>query len=138
MKKILKTICLATFILIIFTGCGETGHKHISSEDAAKIIATEKNIIILDVRTQEEYDRRHIPNAILLPIEEIKKGNFTEKLPDKNQKILVYCWTGRRSEDSAKILAENGYKNIYDFGGLVTWEGEIEGEEINKEDLKND
>ena len=127
MKKFLLLIILT----LTLSGCDTTAgsYQHLTPEDAAKVMQTENNIIILDVRTQEEYDKKHIPNAVLLPIEELRKGNF-ELLPDKNQKILVYCWTGRRAEDSAKILAENGYKNVYDFGGLVEWTGEVEGSEI--------
>lgn len=127
MKKFLMLMILT----LMLSGCiTETGtYQHLTQEDATKVMQTEKNIIILDVRTQEEYDKKHIPDAVLLPIEELRKGNF-ELLPDKNQKILVYCWTGRRAEDSAKILAEHGYKNVYDFGGLVDWKGKVVGSEV--------
>ena len=73
--------------------------------------------------------KKHIPHSILLPIEEIKNGNVAEVLPDKNQKILVYCWTGRRAEDAAAILFNMGYKNVVNLGGIVDWTGELEGDE---------
>ncbi len=120
----------AILILAICTGCSKGSYQHISAEEAAQIMASEKNYIIVDVRTQEEYDKKHIPGAVLVPIDEIKKGNLSA-LPDKNQTLLIYCWTGRRAEDSAVLLAELGYKNIYEFGGLVSWTGELEGEEID-------
>ena len=117
------------FVTIFFTGCAQ-GYKNISQEDALRIMNSGKEVVILDVRTPEEYEKKYIPGAVLLPIDEIKKGNF-ELLPDKNKIILVYCWTGRRAEDSAAILADNGYKYVYNFGGLVDWTGPVEGSEVH-------
>ena len=125
----IKFLLLAILAAVIFTGCGIiNSYGHLNHEEALKIMQTQNDVIILDVRTQEEYDKRHIPNAVLLPIEEIKKGNFAP-LKDKKQKILVYCWTGRRAEDATKILAESGYSNVFEFGGLVDWTGETQGNE---------
>lgn len=125
---------IAVFLIFMITifciGCSGS-YKHISQEEAVQMMKADSNIIVLDVRTQEEYDKKHIPGALLLPIEDIRKGNL-EKLPDKNQKILIYCWTGRRAGASAQILADEGYKNIYEFGGLVDWTGEVEGSEVVK------
>ena len=130
MKNITSIAALLIFMITIFCiGCSGS-YKHISQEEAAQMMKADSNIIVLDVRTQEEYDKKHIPGALLLPIEDIRKGNL-EKLPDKNQKILVYCWTGRRAEDSAQMLSDNGYKNVYEIGGLVDWKGEVEGNEVN-------
>lgn len=124
----LKFFALIIFAAAIFTGCGvSNAPKHLSGDEAAKIMATEKNFLIVDVRTQEEYDKRHIPNAILVPIEEIRADRL-DALPDKNRKLLLYCWTGRRAEDAAKILVDKGYKNVYEFGGLVDWTGVTEGD----------
>ena len=119
-------ICLVT----MFAGC-TTGYKTISQAEAQKIINGKKDYILLDVRTPEEYEKKHIPNAVLLPIAEIKAGNVAETLPDKKQKILVYCWTGRRAEDSAIMLADMGYSNVISFGGLIDWTGDLEGTEAN-------
>lgn len=122
-----KILALVVLIVAICTGCGAAGtYRHLTPEDAQKIIDTESDVIILDVRTPEEYAKSHIPDAVLLPVEEIRQGNFA-LLPDKNQKILVYCWTGRRAGEAAKILVENGYKNICEFGGLVDWNGALVG-----------
>lgn len=126
LKKIFLTLTI--FIFMIFSGCGNN-FKHISHDEAKKIIAENPDAIILDVRTQEEYDKKHIPKALLVPIDNLRAGDFSA-LPDKNKIILVYCRTGRRAEDSAKILTEHGYKNVYDFGGLVDWTGEVEGSEV--------
>lgn len=121
------------FCTLIFTGCGQS-YKNISHEDAVRIMNSEKNALVVDVRTLEEYEKKHISGALLIPIEEIKSGSL-EKLPDKEQIILVYCWTGRRAEDAAKILSQKGYKYVYTFGGIVDWEGELEGSEV--EGIKN-
>ena len=130
MNKILTLILL--ILIFIMSGCG-TGneYKHLTASEAIQIIQTEKNILILDVRTLGEYEKNHIPNSVLLPIEELRKENFAP-LKDKKQKILIYCWTGRRAEDSAKILIEHGYKNVYEFGGIVDWKGELEGSEVEQ------
>lgn len=125
--KAIKLFALAIFALTIFTGCGSSNsYTHLSADEAIKLMAAEKNFLLVDVRTQEEYDKKHIPNAILLPIENLRAGKF-DALPDKNRALLIYCWTGRRAEDAAKILADNGYKKVYEFGGLVDWTGETEG-----------
>ena len=120
----------AVFLLsltIFFTGCGKVD-PHISQDDAARIMQSNPDAIVLDVRTPEEFDKKHIKGAKLLPIDELRAGNFSA-LPDKNATILIYCWTGRRAEDSAKILIEHGYNRVYEFGGLVDWTGEVEGTE---------
>lgn len=114
----------------IFTGCGvSNAPKHLTTEEGVKFIATEKNFLIVDVRTQDEYNKRHIPNAILVPIEDIRAGRL-EALPDKSRTLVLYCWTGRRAEDAAKILVKQGYKNVYEIGGLVDWTGATVGSEV--------
>ncbi|HQA07940.1 MAG TPA: rhodanese-like domain-containing protein [Syntrophomonadaceae bacterium] len=83
-----------------------------------------RDAIILDVRTQTEFDEGHIPNAVLLPDTEIKQ-RAEEVLPDKEQTILVYCRSGRRSALAAQELADMGYTNVYDFGGILDWTGDV-------------
>lgn len=83
-----------------------------------------RDAIILDVRTQTEFDEGHIPNAVLLPDTEIKQ-RAKEVLPDKEQTILVYCRSGRRSALAAQELADMGYTNVYDFGGILDWTGDV-------------
>lgn len=123
-------IALIVLAAAIFNGCGvSNAPKHLSTDEAVKFIAAEKNYLLVDVRTPEEYEKRHIPNAILVPIEELREGKF-EALPDKNRTLLVYCWTGRRAEDAAAILVKNGYTRVYEIGGLVDWTGATEGAEV--------
>lgn len=98
-------------------------YRKISPEEA-KDLMVEGNII-LDVRTEAEYDSGHIPNAILLPVDEIEAGNL-ELISDKNQVILVYCRSGNRSSIASRALIEEGYTNVYDFGGIIDWKYEIE------------
>ena len=117
---------LASFFI---SGFGKTvenaGYKHISMEEAADIMEKESGYIILDVRTKEEYASGHIPGAIVVPNETIGASDIPE-LPDKNQMILVYCRSGNRSKQAAKKLADLGYTNIIEFGGIIDWTGSIE------------
>ena len=80
--------------------------------------------IIIDARTQEEYDEWHIPGAILIPEYEIA-DRAEKELPDKDQLILVYCRSGRRSKIAAEELVKLGYTNVKEFGGIIDWEYEI-------------
>ena len=98
---------------------------NITAEAARQIMDTEEGYIILDVRTREEYDQGHIPGAVLIPDTEIK-ARAEEVLTDKDQLILVYCRSGRRSKLAAQILVELGYTNIKEFGGIIHWPYEVE------------
>ena len=90
-----------------------------------KIMDTEEGYVILDVREQDEYDAGHIPGAILIPYTQID-AKANEMLPDKDRLILVYCRSGRRSKIAAEALAELGYTNIKEFGGIIDWPYEVE------------
>jgi rhodanese-related sulfurtransferase len=128
MRNVLLTICA---VCLMLTGCGdETAFKHLTHDEARKMIASNPDVIILDVRTPQEFEKKHVFNAVLLPIEDLREGDFS-KLPDKNATILVYCWTGRRAQDSAQILIDNGYKNVYEFGGIVDWVGSVAGTNLD-------
>ena len=85
----------------------------------------EEGYVILDVRTEEEYAQSHIPGAILIPDYEIEQ-KAEEILLDKDQMILVYCRSGRRSKNAAQALVELGYTDIREFGGIIDWPYEIE------------
>ena len=98
---------------------------NITAEEAKQIMDGEEGYIILDVRTQEEYDQGHIPGAILIPDTEIK-AEAENVLTDKAQLILVYCRSGRRSKLAAEALVELGYTNIKEFGGIIDWPYETE------------
>ena len=128
--KIISSFVAIIFVGIMFAGC-TSNYRTISQAEAQKILAGKKDYILLDVRTLEEYEKRRIPNAVLLPIAEIKAGNVIATLPDKKQKILVYCWTGRRAEDASAMLVKMGYSNVINIGGLVDWTGEVEGTEVD-------
>ena len=99
--------------------------KHVSMNDIVQIMEENENYIILDVRTQAEYNQGHIPNAICIPNETIDE-NVVNKLPDKNQMILVYCRSGNRSKQAAEKLKKLGYTDLIEFGGIIDWKGEIE------------
>ena len=98
---------------------------NITAEEAKRILDSEEGYIILDVRTQEEYDEGHIPGAILIPNTQIE-ARAEEVLTNKDQLILVYCRSGRRSKLAAGILVELGYTNIKEFGGIIDWPYEVE------------
>ncbi len=126
-KKSAAVLAAAVFITSLFTGCGK-GYRHISHEQAAEMMKADKSVIVVDVRNRDEYEKKHIVGAILVPIEDIREGRL-DAIPDKDSTLLLYCWTGRRSEDSAELLAGYGYKYVYEFGGLVDWKGAVEGDE---------
>lgn len=122
MKKLIALAVAA--ITLIFGGCAQaSGYNQITQEEAQKIMQSESGYIILDVRTAEEFSGGHIPNAINIPNESIETEPPKE-LPDKNQTILVYCRSGRRSKQAAQKLADMGYTNVREFGGINTWQGE--------------
>ena len=98
-------------------------YKKITSDEAKKMIETQK-VIVVDVRTLEEYTEGHIPNAISVPLETIE-NEAEAKLKNKDDLILVYCRSGRRSREAALKLIEKGYTNVIDFGGIQDWNAEI-------------
>ena len=100
------------------------GYEQISQEEAKVMMKADDGHIIVDVRRQDEYDAGHIPGAICIPNESIN-DEMPEELPDLDQVILVYCRTGRRSKEAAGKLAGIGYTNIYEFGGILDWTGEV-------------
>ena len=99
-------------------------YKQISQDEAKNMTEENPDIVIVDVRQQDEYDAGHIPNAILIPNESISTEKISE-LPDLDQAILIYCRSGRRSKEAAQKLSDIGYNNIYEFGGILDWTGEV-------------
>ena len=130
-KRFIALILTITLCLSSLVGCttSDTGagisdttaaYEQISTEEAKSIMDSEEDYIILDVRTQEEYDSGHIAGAILIPDTEI--GSMAEAtLTDKDALILVYCRSGRRSKNAASELATLGYTNVKEFGGINSW-----------------
>ena len=99
-------------------------YKQIGKEEAKEMMKKDDGHIIVDVRRQDEYDSGHIAGAILIPNESIGTSQ-PEQLKDLNQIILVYCRTGNRSKQAAQKLADMGYTNVYEFGGINTWDGDV-------------
>lgn len=97
---------------------------HVSVAEAKKMMDTEKGYILLDVRTQKEYEEGHLPGAICISNETIDKVP-PPGLPDKKQRIFVYCWSGQRSHATAQKLEKMGYTNIVEFGGIMDWKCEL-------------
>ncbi|MGP1589750.1 MAG: rhodanese-like domain-containing protein [Oribacterium sp.] len=108
---------------------GAGSYRQISQEEAMRMMEQDDGHVIVDVRRQEEYDSGHIPGAILIPNESIGSTQPAE-LPDLQQIILIYCRSGNRSKQAAQKLADMGYANIYEFGGINTWTGETVTEDI--------
>ena len=131
MKKVKGLIIMLLISLSLFgmTACdGENGkastYEQITAEQAKTIMDTEKDYVIIDARTEEEFDEGHIENAILIPEYEIK-DRAEKELPDKEQLILVYCRSGRRSKIASEELVKLGYTNVKEFGGIIDWPYEI-------------
>jgi len=116
-------IVLLLMALFLSAAICEAAYTQISQEEAAKIMAEETGFIVLDVRTQEEYDGAHIPGAVNIANETIGTDEIPE-LPDKDQVLLVYCRSGRRSKEASEKLAALGYTHVLEFGGIITWTGE--------------
>ena len=126
MKRMLPLI-LTTLLLL--TGCGgdsmkENSYQQISQETAKEMMDTQE-VIVLDVREQYEFDAGHIPGAVLLPVGSITKDTAAAVIEDPDTVVLVYCRSGNRSKTASQALADIGYTNIYEFGGINTWPYEV-------------
>ena len=102
------------------TESGKATVASITAEEAKAKLDSDDSVILVDVRTPEEYREGHIPGAILLPVSDIEAKAESE-LPDKSATYIVYCRTGSRSAAAASQLVEMGYENIYDLGGINDW-----------------
>ena len=129
MKKFIYILLSA----LMFTGCAVTNdsqpysYRQITVEEAVDMMSQETGYIILDVRRPDEFAAGHIPNAVNIANESIGTDEIPS-LPDKNQLIMVYCRSGRRSKEAAEKLVKLGYTNIVEFGGILDWTGEIVSE----------
>lgn len=128
---------LLLILVIMLSGCGTNAignvmdgdgmlnsYLQITQEEAAYMMTKDDGHVVVDVRRQDEYDAGHIPGAILIPNESIGEEPPVE-LPDKDQIILVYCRSGRRSKEAAQKLFDMGYEKVYEFGGIIDWTGEV-------------
>ena len=129
----MKNLVILLLALTVLSGCAapvaanktEAAYRQVTAAEAASLMETEEDYILLDVRTQAEYEEKHIPNAICIPNETIGSSEIPG-LPDKDQLILVYCRSGNRSKQAAAKLAALGYTNVVEFGGIRDWSGETE------------
>ena len=136
MRQIFLFAALATSLALL-SGCtlskakedkaedmtGKAAYQKISAEDAYEMMVLQE-VVVVDVRTREEYDGGHIENAVLVPNESIG-SEMPETLPDKEATLLIYCRSGRRSKDAAQKLLALGYQSVYDFGGVIDWPYEL-------------
>ena len=130
-KKLLSLLAAAALAAGLLAGCGggerEASYQQISQEEAKEMMDTQE-VIILDVREQDEYDSGHIPDSVLLPVGTIDGDAAAAVIPEKDSTVLVYCRSGNRSKQASEKLADLGYTNIVEFGGINDWEGEITSE----------
>ena len=136
MRQILLCAALATSLALL-SGCtlsktnaytaedapGKAAYHKISAEEAYEMMVSQE-VVVVDVRTREEYDGGHIENAVLVPNESIG-SKMPETMPDKEVTLLIYCRSGRRSKDAAQKLLALGYQSVYDFGGVIDWPYEL-------------
>ena len=128
----MKKLGIFLLVALLLTACGQDTEKdreavylNITAQEAKELMDTQKDYMILDVRTKAEYDSGHIPGAKLIPNTEIQE-RAEKELPDKDQLILIYCRSGNRSKQAANILVKLGYTNIREFGGINDWPYEVE------------
>ena len=126
MKRI---VFLIFAMLLVLTGCGgttvESSYQQITQEEAKEMMDTQE-VVILDVREQDEFDAGHIPGAVLLPVGTITEDTAAAVIDDLDTVVLVYCRSGNRSKTASQALADLGYTNVYEFGGINSWPYEIE------------
>ena len=134
MKKFVAAVLLAAAAVTAF-GCGQssaatgsdggqTAFRRVTGDEAQKMMESETGYLIVDVRTPQEYAEGHIPHAINVPLDTIGM-NPPAELPDKAQMIFVYCRSGARSMTASNKLAQMGYTNIVEMGGIKDWHGEV-------------
>ena len=124
---------ILVLVLMLATACGSpaqesasAGYQQIGAEEAKMMMDENSEFILLDVREQDEYDAGHIPGAILLPVGMIDEETAAGVIPEKDTIVLVYCRSGNRSKTASAALAELGYTQVYEFGGIKDWPYEIE------------
>lgn len=127
--KRLFTLFLSLLTVVTVSSCGvgsntPSTYEQITAEQAKALMDTEQDYVIIDARTQSEFDEGHIPGAILIPEYEIAE-RAEKELPNKDQLILVYCRSGRRSKIAAQALVDLGYTNVKEFGGIIDWQYDI-------------
>lgn len=128
-RRFTLSLALALTIALVVSGCATTNQPNgeeaptvmkITAEQGKAMMDEDPAIILVDVRTQEEYSEEHIPNALLVPVDELE-SLAPNMMPDKDATYFIYCRSGNRSATAAQTLIELGYQNIYDMGGIIDW-----------------
>lgn len=110
--------------VMLLSGCSSASYTQITQDEAMKMMQEQTDCLIVDVRRPDEFAEGHIAGAVNVPNETIE-DEAPDALPDKEQTLLVYCRSGNRSKEASQKLADMGYTNVYEFGGINTWKGEI-------------
>jgi phage shock protein E len=117
-KKTFFSIVLVVF-MIVLAGCANSV-RSITPKRAKQMLENDPTVVLIDVRTYEEFLEKRIPGAKLLPLAEINERHL-EMMPDKDATYIIYCRSGNRSVEAILLLKELGYKNLYDLGGIIDW-----------------
>jgi rhodanese-related sulfurtransferase len=144
MKKLLAISIISIFSLIILSGCGGQNNMSASTEASSNNLISVQDVMqvlnnpelkIIDVRTQEEYAEEHLSNSILIPLDTLQAAIVNQSDISKNSEILVYCRSGKRSQQAMELLTSLGYTNVKSMtGGIISWDSE--GYKVCKEDQK--
>lgn len=121
MKKHLAGLMLLTLGSVFISAETAVSGGVISPEKARTLLSESPAVVLLDVRTAEEFASGHIAKALLLPYDEIDAASATTAIPAKTTPIVVYCRSGRRSASAAATLRSLGYQTVYDLGGISSW-----------------
>ena len=132
MKKLwAPLVALLTLLLAGCSGDGQGGtekYTSITPQEAKSMMEQLPDAVVLDVREHSEYQQGHIPGAVLLPVGDIGTQTAAEKIPSLDTPVLVYCRSGNRSKTASRALAELGYRQVYEFGGILDWPYQVEKE----------
>jgi phage shock protein E len=120
-KIILNSLKVGVVVYILFTTFSSNGYQVLDQDTAYKQLQVDQSINLIDVRELHEFNAGHIDGAQLIPLGTIE-DNFALYIPQKDTKIYVYCRSGNRSAEAAKKLVSMGYTNVFDIGGIITWE----------------
>lgn len=123
MKKWIGTGLLLMVFLLSACVPGQSGNIERLDQKGYESLIAEEEVVLLDVRTPNEFNQGHIPDAVLLPVDQITQAE--EIVPDKSTPVVVYCRSGNRSSTAAKQLDNMGYKRVYDLGGIQSWRGDV-------------
>ncbi|MFT9497131.1 rhodanese-like domain-containing protein [Anaerosolibacter sp.] len=119
MIKWVSILIVISLIFFFITSRQNEGYRSIDPAEA-KAKLKDKKVILLDVRTTEEYKEKHISQSVLIPLDELQ-GKIEKSIPNKDQEIIIYCRSGNRSKTASTMLLKMGYENVYDLGGIIDW-----------------